>query len=107
MLQLLRFSILTACLFVGAQIHAHEPMRHDCTAPLRPVNDQDDRQWQRFLDEIDAFRECVNAAKSRHESAQIAHQQAARSAVEDWNEFARTSLNAPEDFPHEASSNNR
>jgi hypothetical protein len=80
---------------------AHEPMGHSCSAPARPANDQDDVLWQRFLDDIDVFRNCVTRTKERHEDAVSQHQDAARAAVESWNAFVRTSLNAPEDFPWE------
>jgi hypothetical protein len=35
----------------------------------------------------------------RHEAAARAHQAQARAAVDLWNTFVKTSLNAPEDFP--------
>jgi hypothetical protein len=38
-------------------------------------------------------------AQERHEAAGRAHQEAARDAVQSWNDFVRTSLNAPGDFP--------
>jgi hypothetical protein len=78
---------------------AHEPMLHDCVAPVRPVDDQDDLLWNRFLDEIDVFQACVTRAADRHQAASDAHQRAAFAAVDAWNDFVRTSLNAPEDFP--------
>jgi hypothetical protein len=80
-------------------VQAHEPMQHDCVSPIRPVNDQDNVVWQRFLDDIDRYRSCVSIAQERHEAAGRAHQEAARDAVQSWNDFVRTSLNAPGDFP--------
>ena len=56
-------------LTMSAAAYAHEPMGHACTAPERPANDQDDMQWQRFMQEIDAFRDCVNAKMEWHQSA--------------------------------------
>ncbi len=85
---------------VGAMpAHGHEPMTHDCVTPVRPANDQDDRLWNQFLSEIDAFQRCVTAAADRHQAASDAHQRAAFAAVDAWNDFVRTALNAPEDFP--------
>ncbi len=78
---------------------AHEPMQHDCIAPIRPVDDQDDVLWQTFLAEIDEFQACVNAGTQRHQTASREHQDAARATVDLWNRFVKTSLNAPEDFP--------
>lgn len=77
----------------------HEPMGHNCVAPERPVDDQDDVLWSRFLAAIDDFQHCVTAAADRHQAASDAHQRAAFAAVDAWNDFVHTSLNAPEDFP--------
>ena len=77
----------------------HEPMAHDCVAPKRPANDQDDRLWAQFLAEIEVFQTCITSAADRHQAASDAHQRAAFAAVDAWNDFVRTSLNAPEDFP--------
>ena len=96
LMRLFGLTLLFACV---APAWGHEPMQHSCSPPIRPVNDQDDVQWQRFLNEIDAFRDCVTGAKDRHEAAVRSHQAAAREAVEAWTEFVRSSLNAPEDFP--------
>ncbi|MCR9259156.1 MAG: hypothetical protein NXH95_05510 [Pseudomonadaceae bacterium] len=79
--------------------YAHEPMAHNCSAPVRPVDDSNDRLWAEFLAEIDGFQACVNAAMQRHEAAAREHQAQARAAVDLWNTFVTTSLNAPEDFP--------
>ncbi len=78
---------------------AHEPMAHDCSVPVRPVDDSNDVLWAGFLTEIDEFQACVNTAMQRHEAAAREHQAQARAAVELWNTFVTTSLNAPEDFP--------
>ena len=93
-----------AGLILCATVGAHEPMATSCEPPLRPENEQDDIAWQRFLDEIDAFRECANYAMQRHQEAAQQHQQAARAAVDKWNRFVHGSLNAPQDFPHEPDS---
>jgi hypothetical protein len=78
---------------------AHEPMAHGCVAPTRPDDDQNDVLWAAFLEEIDVFQSCITAAADRHQAASEAHQRAAFAAVDAWNDFVRTSLNAPEDFP--------
>lgn len=78
---------------------AHEALYSDCVGPERPVDDANDVLWQRFLAEIDTYRACVRRVMDQHQLAASEHQAAARSAVTSWNEFVRTSLNAPEDFP--------
>jgi hypothetical protein len=92
--------ICQTALLVGAvPVQAHEPMNHGCTAPSRPVDDQNDLLWSQFLQDIDAFQTCITNAADRHQAASDAHQRAAFAAVDAWNDFVRTSLNAPEDFP--------
>ena len=72
---------------------------HGCNAPLRPVDDQDDRNWQRFLDEVDHFRQCISDYATANHAASRIHSEAANAATLEWNDFVRDSLNVPEDFP--------
>ncbi len=95
--------LLPLCLAVAlswtSHVLGHEPMGHDCISPDRPADDQDDRLWAQFLTDIDAFQHCITLAADRHQAASEAHQRAAHAAVDAWNDFVRTALNAPEDFP--------
>lgn len=91
--------VLLLAWIVPALALAHPPMTHDCVAPTRPADDQNDVLWSRFLTEIDAFQSCITAEADRHQAAAAAHQAAAQEAVDAWNRFVRSSLNAPEDFP--------
>ena len=77
----------------------HQIRQNECVAPTRPADDQDDVSWQKFLDDIDVFQACINARVERQQAASKEHQEAARSAVDLWNQFVQQSLNAPEDFP--------
>ena len=77
----------------------HSQRTHACVAPDRPEDDQNDVMWQRFLDEINRFRDCVNAEMAWHQAAAQAHQGNARAMVDLWDQFVTGSLNAPEDFP--------
>jgi cell pole-organizing protein PopZ len=95
----LRVFFLFALLMIGLPVLAHEPMAHDCAAPIRPVDDSNDQHWQAFLQQIDEFQACVNNAVQRHQAAAKDHQQQAQAVVQLWNTFVQTSLNAPEDFP--------
>ncbi len=93
--------LLTALLLVMVPFPArsHEPMTIDCVAPVRPADDQNDVLWHKFLAGIDAFQTCITEAADRHQAWADEHQRAAFAAVDMWNDFVRTSLNAPEDFP--------
>jgi hypothetical protein len=72
---------------------------HGCVAPQRPVDDQDDVRWQRFLAAVDEFRSCISAYAAANHAAAETHRQSANAAVLEWNEFVRARLNVPEDFP--------
>ena len=83
----------------SALVHGHPPMGNDCAAPVRPVDDQNDQLWAQFLAEIDTYQTCISREADRHQAASDAHQRAAFAAVDAWNDFVRSSLNVPEDFP--------
>ena len=80
-----------------AESHDNSPFA--CVSPDRPGDDQNEVLWQRFLVEVEAFRECVDLDLQRHQLAAADHQARARLAVEAWQAFVTNSLNAPEDFP--------
>lgn len=102
-------TILLGCtiLTIAMGVAAHPEPGRACVAPLRPTDEHNDALWQAFLNEVDAYRDCVNERKNFHEAAVRAHQDRARAAVEKWNQFVRSSLNAPEDFPWPASAQQR
>jgi hypothetical protein len=83
---------------VPAVAHTTGP-DHGCVAPSRPVDDQNDVLWQRFLAAVDEFRACISGYAAANQAAAETHRQAANDAVAQWNEFVRTRLNVPEDFP--------
>jgi hypothetical protein len=99
-------AVLSIACAIAAPAFAHTLQPYECEAPSRPVDDQDDVLWQRFLVEIDEFQACVSADAESHQVASLAHQEAARSAVDSWNRFVKTNLNVPEDFPFDPDSNN-
>lgn len=91
--------LLAAWLLAGAA-SAHDPVApHDCRAPSRPADDQDDVRWQAFLDAVDGFRACISDYAARNHKASDAHREAANGATLDWNAFVRRELNVPEDYP--------
>ncbi len=93
------FCTLVVFLLAAAASSGGPGIGHDCHAPSRPADDQDDRRWQAFLEEVDSYRACISEFAARSERAASAHREAARHAVADWNDFVRRELNAPADFP--------
>jgi hypothetical protein len=78
--------------------------RHDCVRPDRPAGDfgrpaDGHERWERFADEVDAYRACISAFIQHNHDAATAHRAAANAATEEWNAFVRGSLNVPEHFP--------
>jgi hypothetical protein len=72
---------------------------HNCQMPARPADLHDHARWNRFVDDVDAYRACMNAFIEHSRSLARAHQDAAASTAEEWNAFVRSSLNVPEHFP--------
>ncbi len=88
-----------AALGVGT-VRAHDAApQAGCRAPARPADEQNDLLWQAYLEDVDNFRQCISDFVEANQAAAVAHNEAARLATEAWNEFVRTSLNVPEDFP--------
>lgn len=76
-----------------------EPPPHDCARPVRPPDKTDDVVWNAFVDRMDAYRGCMSTFIEANHQAADHHRAAANAATDEWNEFVRTSLNVPEDFP--------
>lgn len=96
------FSLIAILVFAVcgiSPVSAHDGIVRECHPPERPENDQDDVAWQAFIKQVETFRHCVSDKMQWHELAAVRHNETARLEVERWNEFVRSSLNAPEDFP--------
>jgi hypothetical protein len=92
--------VLATVLAAAPTAQAHSPAStHGCTAPTRPADDQNDVLWQRFLDDVDAFRACVSSYAEANRRAAEIHSNAANDATLVWNQFVRAELNVPEDYP--------
>lgn len=95
-----RYGAVLTLLLAAAGAAAHDPPPgHGCAAPARPADDQNDVLWQRYLDDVDAFRACISNFVDASQAAAEAHGDAARRATADWNDFVRANLNVPEDYP--------
>jgi|GEM_PF-1758179 len=94
------FVVVLTSFAISPWVFAHEPMQHTCSAPERPIDDQNDTAWHDFLTATQTFRRCVNDKMEWHQRAARNHQQLATQVVGEWNAFVRTSLNTAEDFPY-------
>lgn len=92
--------LVTAAALGVTPVRGHDvPPQAGCPAPARPADDQNDLLWQAYLEDVDNFRQCISDFVDANQAAAVTHNEAARQATEAWNEFVRTSLNVPEDFP--------
>lgn len=92
--------MLLAALAAAPNAAAHSPApAHECLAPSRPADDQNDALWQSYLSAVDAFRACISEYTTANQAAAALHSQAAQDAVQVWNRFVRDNLNVPRDFP--------
>jgi hypothetical protein len=98
-MQMRIFFCLAFCLaFSGA--HADTPVRSpNCEPPERPSADAVQLAWDQFLSAADSYRVCISTYVERNQLASDGHRAAANQATLAWNEFVRTSLNAPRDYP--------
>ena len=81
-----------------AAAHPARPVP-DCAEPVRPADKKDAVVWNRFVDQVDVYRSCMNAFIQDNHAAAERHRAAANAATEQWNAFVHGSLNVPEDFP--------
>lgn len=91
-------ALLLGCL-AGPLAADPGPLLHGCTAPLRPADDRNAAAMQRFLAEVDQYRQCISDFVDTNYAAADRHRDAAAAAALEWNGFVRDSLNAPQDFP--------
>jgi len=70
-----------------------------CGEPVRPDR-SDAERWNLFVAEVNQYRACISGFVDAEYAASDAHRAAAERAGQRWNDFVRTNLNLPEDFPH-------
>ena len=93
------FAGLVLCL-AFAHSNADTPVRApNCEPPQRPNEDVEKYVWDQFLASVETYRVCISTYVERNQQASDAHRAAANQATLGWNEFVRTSLNAPKDYP--------
>jgi hypothetical protein len=90
---------IVAVLFAQATFAAAVPPPPSCVQPVRPPDKTDAVAWNRFVDQVDAYRSCMNAYITENHAAADRYRAAANAATEAWNAFVHGSLNVPEDFP--------
>jgi hypothetical protein len=95
-----RVTLLGLLVLLPALALAHSPQpTHACTQPIRPPDKNDSDVWNRFMDQVDVYRDCMSKFIAENNAASDRHRAAANAATVEWNAFVHGSLNVPEDFP--------
>lgn len=80
--------------------NADTPVRApNCEPPERPNDDVEEHIWEQFRASLQTYRVCISTYVERNQLASDAHRAAANQATLEWNEFVRSSVNAPKDYP--------
>lgn len=61
---------------------------HSCYEPSIPYEFNDDFERQRFINEVEEYKECLSDFVDEQNDAVKNHQAAAQEAIEEWNSFA-------------------
>lgn len=87
------FLMIFLTLFTSpVQTDMFEPS-HSCYAPSKPYEFEDEWQLNRFKDEVEEFRSCIEDFVEEQNDAVRKHQDAAEEAIDDWNRFVDYELN--------------
>ena len=62
---------------------------HSCSKPYKPYEFTDQYQVDSYNDEVQTFKNCIQEFVDEQNDAMKKHSDAADSAIEDWNSFAR------------------
>ncbi|MEZ9874671.1 hypothetical protein [Vibrio breoganii] len=66
---------------------------HTCTKPYKPYQFETDYDVQRFKDEVERYRRCIEDFVQQQNQAVTNHQNAANTAIEEWNWYVKHELN--------------
>ena len=65
---------------------------HYCSKPYKPYQFNSEIDIQNFQYAVQRYKDCINDFVEEQDRAIRNHQQAAQSAIEDWNSFVRYEL---------------
>lgn len=64
------------------------PLTAPCDPPALPESFETQADFDRFKEEADAYKACIDTFVTKHQNLMDRHQQAANTAIETWNSFA-------------------
>lgn len=82
-------SLVVIAIPVGADMFSPS---HSCYKPNKPYQFDDERQLQRFNDDVEEYKRCIADFVDEQNDAVRKHQNAAEEAIDEWNNYARYEL---------------
>lgn len=65
---------------------------HSCSKPYKPYRFNSELEIQRFRDDVEDYKQCINDFVEEQEDAIRRHQEAAQDAIDEWNSFVSYEL---------------
>jgi hypothetical protein len=65
---------------------------HHCHKPIKPYKFTSEWEIQFFKDEVDAYKECIEDFVRKQNEAIENHQNSAKKAIREWNDFVTWEL---------------
>lgn len=89
---LIALSIVLFCFALPVQTDIFGPT-HSCSKPYKPYQFHDEWQLQRFKDEVEDYRRCIEEFVDEQNESIRNHQKAIGEAIDDWQNFVNYELN--------------
>jgi len=64
-----------------------------CSKPYKPYKFNSQRELDRFNDEVQSYKSCINDFIEEQQEAAKHHSNAANEAIDEWNNFVNYELN--------------
>jgi hypothetical protein len=65
---------------------------HSCSKPYKPYQFDDEWELQRFKDDVESFRSCIEEFVDEQNNAIRNHRNAADEAIDEWDNFVNYEL---------------
>jgi hypothetical protein len=94
MQKLARIAFTLIFLVIATPIHSDSfGVSHYCSKPHKPYEFNDEWELERFKDDVEEYKRCINDFVEEQHDAIRNHQRAAEEAIDEWNNFVDYELN--------------
>ncbi len=66
---------------------------HSCSKPYKPIEFNDQHEIDNFMNEVEAYKQCISDFVEEQNDAARKHQNAAEEAIDEWNNYVNYELN--------------